>query len=66
MKNEADGLVFEAFPPLVVAQTRQTLLAFPTKNQFSKVSIINCTTKLETTIARRMDDNIKYLPSFHR
>lgn len=59
MKNEADGSVFEAFPALVVAQTGQTPLASPTKDQFSKLSIINYTTKLETTAARWMDEDIK-------
>lgn len=46
MKNEADGLIFEAFPALIVAQTRRTPLASPTEDQFSKVSIINYTTKI--------------------
>lgn len=59
MKNEADGFVFEAFPALIVAQTRQTLLASPTKDQFSKVSIKNCTIKIGTTVPGQMAEDIK-------
>ena len=53
-KRDLHGLVFEAFPALIVAQKWQTPLASPTKDRFSKVYIIYCTIKDGGTVAKEL------------